>query len=397
MKLQEFKKHNLPDNPGVYFFKKGKDILYIGKATSLCDRVRSYFSSDLIKTRGMLLVDMVTQADNIDFQKTDSVLEALILEAELIKKHQPIYNTKEKDNKSYNFLVITKDSLPKVYIERGRTISFDRKQYKKVFGPFPSQNQLQSALKIVRKIFPFITNKSSSKLYEQIGLEPNMSSSDAKKDYLKNIRNIALFFQGKKGDLIKKMEAEMKSFAKNKEFERAAKIRNQIFSLNHLNDVSLIKDENVHVGSKVRIESYDVAHMSGKNSVGVMTVVEDGEVKKSDYRKFILRDTKRGDDVGGIEEILTRRLKHDEWPLPQIFVIDGGVGQRNRANKIIKSHSLNTPVVSVVKDDRHKPRDILGPKNIVSKYKKDILLSNNEAHRFAIDFFRNKARKGLRK
>ena len=109
MKSQDFKKTNLPETPGVYLFKQGKSVLYVGKATSLKDRVKSYFSSDLIAARGPLLVDMVFKADRVEFEQTDSVLEALILEAHLIKKIQPKYNTKEKDNKSYNYVVITKE------------------------------------------------------------------------------------------------------------------------------------------------------------------------------------------------------------------------------------------------------------------------------------------------
>lgn len=396
MHKADLNKFNLPDSPGVYFFKKGKDILYIGKATSLKDRVRSYFSNDVISTRGSLIVDMVTQADNIDFNKTDSVLEALILEAELIKKFQPICNTKEKDNKSYNFVVITKDEFPRVIIERGRTISFQDKKYNSVFGPFPSQAQLTEALKIIRKIFPFITKEGDSKIYQQIGLEPDISSIDAKKQYANTIRNIKLFFQGKKGALIKKLEQEMKFLAKHKEFELAGKRRNQIFALNHIKDISLIKSSaNYGLQADFRIESYDIAHMRGSHSVGVMTVMEDGEIKKSSYRKFILRDTKKGDDVGGLKEIITRRFKHDEWKAPNLIVVDGGKNQINQARKIIADLDLKIPIVSVVKDEKHKPKNILGSSKTFGKYEKDILLVNNEAHRFAIEFYRQKHRKSL--
>ena len=122
MKSQELAKAKLPDVPGVYFFRKGKDILYIGKATSLRDRTKSYFAKDLIATRGPLIVDMVFKADTVKWQETDSVLEALILEANLIKQHQPYYNTKEKDDKSWNYVVITKDDLPKVLVIRGKDL-----------------------------------------------------------------------------------------------------------------------------------------------------------------------------------------------------------------------------------------------------------------------------------
>jgi len=419
MNLRDFKKHKLPDSPGIYFFTRkpfdktqSKEILYIGKATSIKDRVRSYFSNDIISTRGSRIVDMVTLSDNIDFQETDSVLEALILEANLIKKHQPKYNIKEKDNKSYSFVVISKLStkssslFQSVSIERGRTLDFsDKTKYSDVFGPFPSKGQLEEALKIIRKIFPFFTNKKPSNFYKQLGLEPDISQADANKEYSKNIRHLKLFLKGKKKELVKKLEKEMSSLAKQQEFERANKVKRQIFALQHLNDISLIKKENINAQinsdseSDFRIESYDISHMNGENSVGVMTVVEDGEVKKSDYRKFILRRTKRGDDVGGIKEILERRLKHDEWPLPDLFVIDGGITQRNVTVKVLKEFKLNKSIsiVSVVKDDKHKPLKFLGPEKIAKKYKNEILLSNSEAHRFAINFFRSKQRKSFRK
>lgn len=429
MKVEDLKKINLPDKPGVYLFVRkpfdsaqGKKILYIGKATSLKDRVRSYFSNDLLKTRGLLVVDMVTASDNVEFIETDSVLEALVLEANLIKKHQPVANTKEKDNKSYNFVVITKEEFPRILIERGRSLEFanmsslrrressgsqggprksedDVVKYSAVYGPFPSQGQLKEALNIIRKIFPFKTDNTDSRLYKQLGLEPDSGSNPesrevAKKIYKNNLRHIKLFFLGKKKELIKDLEKQMKVFAKNKEFEQAAKVRNQIFALEHIRDVSLIKHENTSDEVGFRIEAYDVAHMSGQNSVGVMTVLEDGEVKKSDYRKFILRKTRKGDDVGGLAEILSRRLKHHEWELPDLIVVDGGAGQRNRALKILEDFGKKIDVVSVVKNEKHQPEKFLGSEKIVEKYKIDILLLNNESHRFAIGFYRKKQRKG---
>lgn len=392
MNLSDLKKIDLPDTPGVYKFLRGKEILYIGKATSLCDRVKSYFSKDLIKTRGVLILDMVTRADNVDFIKTDSVLEALILEADLIKKHQPIANTKEKDNKSYSFVVITKEKMPRVLIERGRTISFDSKAYQEVFGPFPSQNQLREALKIIRKIFPFRGDESDSRLYKQLGLNPDTSDKDAVLKYKKSLRHIKLFFKGKKQELIKQLEKEMKVEAKAQKFESAAKLRNQIFALNHIRDVALLKNEN-DSSSGFRIEAYDAAHLSGKNSVGVMTVIEDGEVKKSDYRKFILQSTKRGDDVGALEEIMTRRFKHLEWPRPDLIVIDGAVAQRNRAMQVLKKFDKKIPIVNVVKNEAHRPERFIGSEKLIKENQKSILLANSEAHRFAIDFYRGKQRR----
>ena len=135
MELKDFKKTNLPDKPGVYFFTKGKEILYIGKATSLKERVKSYFGKDLIETRGSVLVDMVFKAEQIKYKVTDSVLEALILEANLIKKHQPNFNTKEKSDKSFNFVCITKEDLPELLVLRGQNIK--NKVFDKIYGPYP--------------------------------------------------------------------------------------------------------------------------------------------------------------------------------------------------------------------------------------------------------------------
>ncbi|MBP9763224.1 MAG: UvrB/UvrC motif-containing protein [Candidatus Pacebacteria bacterium] len=392
MNLIDLKKINLPDAPGVYRFMHGKNILYIGKATSLRDRVRSYFSNDLLKTRGALILDMATRADNMEFTQTDSVLEALILEADLIKKFQPLANTKEKDNKSYSFVVITKEKIPRVLIERGRTLSFDPKGYQEVFGPFPSQMQLREALKIIRKIFPFRSDESDSRLYRQLGLNPDTADKEAVVKYKSNLRHIKLFFKGKKKELNKQLEKEMKALAKAQDFEGAAKKRNQIFALNHIKDVSLLKHDNEEV-SGFRIEAYDAAHLSGKNSVGVMTVMENGAVQKSAYRKFILRKAARGDDVGSLEEILSRRLAHTEWPDASLIIVDGSVAQRNRALKILKEAGKNIPVVGVVKNEAHKPQSLLGDENIIKEYKRSILLVNNEAHRFAIDFYRQKQRR----
>jgi excinuclease ABC subunit C len=383
VKSQGLKKLNLPNKPGVYFWKRGKEILYIGKATSLRDRVRSYFAKDLIDTRGPGILDMTVQAGTVDFQETDSVLEAIILEANLIKKHQPKYNVKEKDNKSFNCIAITNDPLPKVIIIRERETKLQK--FNAVFGPYPNGTLLKDALKIIRKIFPFIDDNSAKKdqreFYKQLGLTP-----DQKAEYSKNIRNIKLFLSGKKGQVIKSLEKEMHTYAKRHEFELADITKKKIFALNHINDVALIKDEARQTGESFRIESYDIAHMSGKNTVGVMTVVTNNHVDKSEYRKFIIRSGKGNDDYGNLKEVLTRRFSHPEWPKPNLVVVDGGLGQYNAISDLIQ----DIPLVSVIKDDRHKPKGFHGDPDMIKKYKKEILLANNESHRFAITFHKQK-------
>lgn len=398
MDFSNYKKNNLPDTPGVYLFKKNKDILYIGKATSLKDRVRSYFSNDLIATRGPLIVDMVFQSEDIDFIKTDSVLEALILESSLIKKYQPRYNTKEKDDRSYNYVIITKEDFPRVLIERGRTldqIGGTKFIIKEKFGPFTNGTQLKEAVKIIRKIFPFrdkcLIGQKRGCFNYQIGLCPGTCiGAISKKEYAKTIKNIKLFFEAKKTSIIKSLEKEMKIFAKNHEFEKADKIKRTIFALNHIQDVAMIKEEPTNdssSGKLFRIEAYDIAHISGTNTVGVMTVVENGIVNKNEYRKFKINESIQN-DVAGLAEILRRRFNHPEWNIPDIIVVDGSTAQKNIAEKIIRELKKESIVVAVTKDERHRPKMIQGKEDIVHKYESEILLANSEAHRFAIKYHR---------
>ncbi|MCX6717932.1 MAG: GIY-YIG nuclease family protein [Candidatus Taylorbacteria bacterium] len=371
-----------PDTPGVYLFKKGDNILYIGKATSLKDRIESYFSKDIINTRGPLIVDMVFKADKIDFLITDSVLEALILESELIKKHQPKYNTKEKDDKSYNYVVITDEDFPRVLVERSKNIDFINKRLLTLhfglstfYGPFTNGTQLKEALKIVRKIFPFrdrcsvltsnILNLKSNPrpcFNYQIGLCPGVCIGKiSKKEYAKTIRNIKLFFEGKKTIILKNLEKEMHAFANMHEFEKAGQIKKTIFALNHIQDVSLRK--------------FSARGGSANNG------------------KTILGNSKPN-DIGALKEILERRFKHPEWTFPQIIVVDGGKAQINIAKKIIDDkidkQKLNIKIVSVVKNKHHKPRAILGDRELSKEFLDSILLANSEAHRFAIKYHKSK-------
>ena len=407
MKLETFKKIKLPDKPGVYFFKHKKQILYIGKATSLRDRTKSYFSNDLIDTRGPLIVDMVHKASKIEWQVTDSVLEALILEANLIKKYLPKHNTDGKSDRSFNYVCITKEELPKVVVVRGKELNDEKNSpaiYSKIFGPYPNGGQLQEAIKMARKIFPFLDDKSKNyiEFYKQINLVPDLNDT---KLYKQNIKNIILFFSGKKQQIFRNLKKEMNAYSKTREFEKAGEIKRQLFALQHINDVALIKNERKDVGipqggsptsaTLVRIEAYDIAHLGGKNMVGVMVVVGDGEVDKNEYRKFKIRTQSNANDIGALKEVLERRLAHTEWPHPSLVVVDGGVAQINIAKTILKKLKLNIPLVSVLKDEHHKPKAIMGTKKFAVKYKREILLANSEAHRFAITYHKKMRNKNF--
>lgn len=415
MKSQDLAKFNLPDAPGVYFFygpkkpastrgdssTRGGKLLYVGKATSLKDRVKSYFARDILLTRGPKIVNMLEEAERVEFIQTDSVLEALILEVNQIKRHHPPANSKEKDDRSYNFVVVTKEDFPRILIERGKNLATMEEKALQVFGPFPHSGELREALKIVRKIFPFrdekckITSKLKPCFNAQIGLCPGPCAGRiSKTDYKRHIRNIILFFDGKKDKLTKTLESEMKKLAKEQKFEEADKVKHQLFALDHIQDMALIKRDLSEREVSLRIEAYDIAHISGTNVVGVMTVVEDGEPNKSQYRKFKIRLDKNN-DVANLREILSRRLAHPEWRFPDVVVVDGGKAQINTAKKVLNESGLEMiRVVSVLKDERHRAKEIL---NLEDKsLERAVLLANAEAHRFAIGYHRKLRSKGFR-
>ena len=287
MKREDLQRFDLPDTPGIYIFRDAaRKILYIGKATSLRDRVKSYFSKDLAAGRGEGIVAMVEQSDSVIFEKTDSVLEALILEANLIKRHQPPYNIAEKGNTSFNYLIITREDFPRVVVVRGRELftKWKSSQIKYQFGPFPHGGSLNEAVKLVRRIFPFRDSKCipcpeqlrKRKITEvkppfrgltsvksvckpcfnrQIGMCPGVCTGECGKvEYAKTIRNIKDLFNAKFHGLRRRLEKEMKTVAADENFEEAEKLRRQISALTHIRDVSLIKDEyRASAGGSIRI------------------------------------------------------------------------------------------------------------------------------------------------
>ena len=153
----------------------------------------------------------------------------------------------------------------------------------------------------------------------------------------------------------------MKQAARDEQFEEAGTLRRQLFALQHIQDISLIKEEYRSVSPTAsRIEAYDIAHLAGSAAVGVMTVVEDGAAERNEYRKFRIRSAKGGDDAGALREVLSRRLGHDEWPMPKLIVVDGSMVQINAAKKVLEQYGFGIPVVGVVKDEKHRPREIKG-------------------------------------
>lgn len=402
MKKDYLQKKKLPDSPGVYFFLgKNKKILYIGKATSLKDRVKSYFASDIGVVRSPLIEKMVSEAVSLDVRETKSVLEALLLEADLIKKFAPPYNTKEKDDKSFYSIVITKEDFPVIKLVRNKDLHLLGSLVDVSYGPFANSTQLKVALKIIRKIFPYRDEKCHLGAKRPcfnyaIGLCPGTCIGlIEKKCYAKRIKRLKLFFSGNIVSVVSDLEKDMNKLALKKDFEAAKILRDKIYALEHIQDIALIQSEKDESKGGIRIESYDIAHFGGKDMVGVITVVTDGFADKAEYKKFTIENFTASNDTGALQEVLERRFKHTEWLSPQVVVVDGGPLQLAVAEKVAKKLNLSVKVVSVVKDERHRPRDILGDKEAAEKYKKEILLSNAEAHRFAIAFHKKKRRKSF--
>lgn len=419
---QDLDKLKLPEVPGVYVWrdKEGK-ILYIGKATSLRDRVRSYFSHDVIKTRGAHIVDMVFKAHTVTYQETMNALEALILEANLIKKYKPYYNTKEKDDKSFNCVAITKNppsarsgggGFPMVLLVRQKDIDTKNKtvkvlrdpkpiKYDTVFGPYPNGTAIKEALRLLRPIFPFrdmaSSKKDNSVFYRQIGLAPDTSNKEAQARYKKTISRLKMIFQGKFQSLLKTLKKEMMAAAKKEQFELAGELKQKVFALEHIQDISLIKRDLISgvSGEEFRIEAYDIAHISGSSMVGVMTVVTNATSQKSEYRKFIIKGFTKANDAGALREMLIRRFNHPEWRFPDAVVVDGNAIQINVAKEVLDSLKLKIPIIAVIKDEKHRPKAITGPKEIVETHKYAILLANSEAHRYGITFHKARRKKAF--
>ncbi len=404
---------NLPDTPGVYLMRDAKgDLLYVGKAANLKRRVSSYF----LRPHDRRIDELVSRIAAIDTEKTDTAIEALIREAELIKEHNPPFNIREKDDKSFLYVEITKEEFPRVLLARGRDLGKEAYKVAKRYGPFTSASNLRDAMKIIRRIFPYSVHaqamsgeheREATKLrpcfdYE-LGLCPGTCiQAISKAEYRKMIKNIELFFSGKKERIIRGLEKDMKLAAKNLYFEKAEKIRGRIFALQHIQDIaSIAEDKFADTGSpegkqQLRIEGYDISNISGVSAVGSMVVFIDGKADKNEYRKFKIKTVEGANDVGMMTEVLRRRFSHSSlspvpektWPLPDILLVDGGIGQVNAARHVLREYTLDIPVVGLAKGPERKRNDVVGliPKKLKDVDLRTLIKVRDEAHRFAVAY-----------
>lgn len=399
------KKGELPDVPGVYLMKNAAgEIIYVGKATSLKRRVSSYFQ----KAHDARIGKMVSEIRAIDYIEKPTAVEALILEANLIKHYFPPYNIKDKDNKSFLYLVITNEDFPRPILVRGTDLEESTsKRYKAVFGPYTSPRSLRAALDLIRKAIPWSTCTPGQKrpcFYFHLKQCPGVCVGEvSKKDYAKIIRDLIKFFDGKKDDVLKRMKKAMAAAAKAERFEEAASLRNKIYFLEHIQDIAILKREDDHV-DKIRegeapvnifgrIEGYDISNISGTSSVSSMVVFEDGAPAKAEYRKFRIKTVSGSNDVASMRETLMRRFRNS-WRKPDLILIDGGWPQVNAAKEVMHHYGLGIPVVGLAKGPARDKDELICDQNnleicAVCERHKDILVKvRDEAHRFAITYHR---------
>lgn len=423
-KIQD-KLSKLPKQPGVYFHKNSQgQIIYVGKATNLYNRVWSYFRPN--KLRDAKTKALIDEIADTDWLITDNEIDALFLEAEMIKRYMPQYNILLRDDKSHLYIRIDINSdFPTIQFVRSPLDDGSR-----YFGPYYSGFAIKKALRFLRRIFPYYTKTPKENqrisLYGHIGLEPvNLSSME----YKKNIRNLMMFIDGSKKQLIHRLDKEMKSQAKAMDFEAAAKLRDQINGLLELDNKILFGDKEFLDISKDqalvdiqellnlkeiprRIECYDISHMSGTNVVGSMVVFKNGVSSRQDYRKFkLFRD--KNDDFGAMREVLSRRFSAKnikEWGSPDLIIVDGGRGQLSSANSVLKDNNIvDVAIIGLAKkqetiiiDDsaicNDEKLNELNGKIFKTEQFTEISLSRNshivkllqrlrdEAHRFAVSY-----------
>ncbi len=393
----------LPENPGVYlFFNKENKLIYVGKASSLRSRVQSYFSGRNKSDRP--IETLISEVKKIDYQITDSILEAIILEASLIKKHQPLYNVLGKDDKSWNYLVITKEEYPTIKTVREHDLrELEKKvdlktKFIQIFGPFPGLNN-RAILKILRQIFNYRTcepNSGKACFYRQIEQCFGVcEGAISVKDYQqKVIKPLLQFLSGKKKSVLKIFEKNMNQSASKNEFEEAKIWRNQLFHLQKIQDLTLLNKSFFEIEnfapSKIKtIEGYDISNFGNSGLVGAMVFFQNGHPDKKKYRKFKIKSVPKQNDIACLKEVFSRRLKKD-WPLPDLFLIDGGKPQINCISKILKNLSIKIPVISIAKGPSRKNENFFttdeGLKAWIKENKKTIISVRDEAHRFAITF-----------
>lgn len=374
---------DLPKTPGVYFHKNAKgDIIYVGKAAVLRNRVRQYFQASRFtgQRNDPKTEALVSEIADVDWMEVDSELDALFLEAEMVRRYMPPYNILLRDDKAMSYIRIDYDSdYPTVTTTR-RPLD-DGARY---FGPYYSTHGVRQALRLLRRVFPFATRATLGQkrvsLHYHIGLDPGLEEGRTSlEEYRANLRKLIAYIQGNKTKIIGELERDMKRAAKSKDFEQAAILRNRLFSLKNLSKQVVFSDKEFQDISKDqalnglvellglksfprRIEGYDISHMSGSDVVASMVVFTNGVSNKGEYRKFKTKMNKN-DDFYNMRETISRRFSpvsgktsskspvKNNWKLnlPDLMLVDGGKGQVSAALRAMEEANLAIPVIGLAK------------------------------------------------
>lgn len=410
----------LPASPGVYFHKgTNGEVIYVGKAAVLKNRVRQYFHKSPKDAKTEALVREIADTDWI---VVDTEMDALFLESEMIKRYKPKWNILLRDDKTVSYVRIDmKSKVP--YVSFTRTPQDDGATY---IGPFYGKTTVERALRILRKVFPYYDRTYDGKktLNTDLGLTPGLEVGRmTAQDYKKNLRKLRLYLEGGRHKLIKELEKQMQAAAAQENFEEAMQLRQQLFGLRELQKKIVFSDKEfldissdqalvdlqmlLHLDHPPRrIEGYDISHQSGTNVVGSMVVFTNGASDRSEYRKFKLRHQKN-DDTANLREVIERRLKHSEWEFPELVILDGGANQVNAVKELLREkhisvigrdksgdHTRNAAVKIIIPEGDDLKLVMLAPDSHIAKL---IARIDDEAHRFAITYHTLLKRKSMLK
>jgi len=368
-----------PSSPGVYIFRKKTIPIYIGKATNIKARLLSHWNNAKLDKKEAALIG---EADTIEHYLTESDFRALVLEARLINQYKPKYNVRNRDDKSYLYLkIIVKDRYPKVYPVRKNEIIDDQSLY---FGPYSGQRVVLYLIRVLRKIFPFCTQKKITLrrcFYSKIGLcSPCPNEISQLKDvkergkltgiYRSNIRRLIKLLEGKIEPLINQLNKQLDLLTKNQLYEQALLIRDQIFRLEYLSknqsfnfneddyivdNQKAVNDLNQLLGKFFpllnplkKIEAIDISNFTTKAAVGSLVVFMNGIPDKAQYRRFKIKDIFFRSDFERMTEVINRRFKNN-WSNPDLLVVDGGRPQVRMAVTLIKLANRNIPIIGIAK------------------------------------------------
>lgn len=411
----------LPAAPGVYFHKnKTGEIIYVGKAAVLKNRVRQYFQNSVKDPKTTALVKEI---ENTDWIVVETEMDALFLESEMIKRYMPKWNILLRDDKTVSYVRIDMNNeVP--YISFTRTPQDDKATY---VGPFYGKSAVEKAVRILRRVFPYYDKPYDGKktLNTDLGLTPGIEiSKSTSADYKRNLRKLIRYLEGDREILLKELEKAMYDAASKGEYELAAEAKNQLFGLKELRKKIVFSDKEfldissdqalkqlqnlLHLAEPPRrIEGYDISHQSGTNVVGSMVVFINGASARDQYRKFKLtNDT--NNDPANLREVITRRLKHlDDWGKPDLIILDGGESQIHAVADLLKEK--NIPFLAQEKSGDHtklmRSHRIIYPEkdayNFIITHDEDfvklIARIDDEAHRFAITYHTLLKRKNMLK